>query len=124
MGVKRRKLRLLIRVTWTGSCPAQRRPSSSAAVTPAQPPPTPTTRGARVAEGRARMRPPARRGAGVVLLAVVVDVAVTVPLTLGAGRWVRKARPPRRRRTSTRTTCVLGVQRMFRCTNRHHLHGG
>ena len=56
-GREEEELRLLTRVMWTGSWPAQRRANSSAAVTPPKPPPTMTTRGASEVEGRARMRP-------------------------------------------------------------------
>src|SRR6266566_5498933 len=56
IGVNRKKFWLLIRVMCTGSRPAQLRASSSAAVTPANPPPRITIRGASDVDGLARIR--------------------------------------------------------------------
>src|SRR5215471_14068347 len=57
MGVNRKKFWLLINVTCTGKSPAQRRANSTAAVTPANPPPRITMRGASEVDGRASTRP-------------------------------------------------------------------
>src|SRR5712692_3824477 len=60
IGVKRKKFWLLTSVMCTGRSPAHRLASSSAAVTPAKPPPRIRMRGASDVDGRASTRPPAR----------------------------------------------------------------
>src|SRR5262245_2925528 len=50
-----------MRVMWTGRVPAHRFASSTAVVTPANPPPTTRTRGASEVERRASTRPTGRR---------------------------------------------------------------
>src|SRR5215468_6281850 len=62
IGVNRKKFWLLISVTWTGRSPAQRRASSTAAVTPANPPPRITILGASEVDGLASTRPAAAMG--------------------------------------------------------------
>src|SRR5262245_21099135 len=59
IGVNRKKFWLLISVTCTGRTPAHRRASSTAAVTPANPPPRITILGASDVDGRASTRPAA-----------------------------------------------------------------
>src|SRR5882724_6974203 len=60
IGVKRKKFWLLTSVMCTGRSPAHRLATSSAAVTPAKPPPRIRIRGASDVDGRASTRPPAR----------------------------------------------------------------
>src|SRR5215831_7266005 len=79
IGVNRKKFWLLISVTWTGRSPAQRRASSTAAVTPANPPPRITILGASEVDGLASTRP----AAGALIAGVLVDmVAVAIKSSL------------------------------------------
>ena len=72
---------------WTGSSPAHRFASSSAAVTPAKPPPSTTMRGASDVEGRASTRPPARTAAsGPVVSRDATAVDTGAPQARGARR--------------------------------------
>src|SRR5262245_16303990 len=66
IGVNRKKFWLLISVTCTGRTPAHRRASSTAAVTPANPPPRITILGAKDVDGRASTRPAAGALVGLV----------------------------------------------------------
>src|SRR5262245_31541229 len=81
IGVNRKKFWLLINVTWTGRSPAQRRASSTAAVTPAKPPPRITILGASEVDGRASTRP----AAGAVIAGALIDI-VTVAITSSLSR--------------------------------------
>src|SRR6266478_6354413 len=83
IGVNRKKFWLLIKVMCTGRSPAQRRASSSAAVTPANPPPRITIRGASDVDGRARTRP-AAGGVTPEVLTGVVAIAIAPSFPLGA----------------------------------------
>src|SRR5215831_8232069 len=79
IGVNRKKFWLLINVTWTGRIPAQRRASSTAAVTPAKPPPRITILGASEVDGLASTRP----AAGAAVAGVLIDmVAVAIKSSL------------------------------------------
>src|SRR5215469_12833480 len=79
MGVNRKKFWLLTNVTWTGRSPAQRRASSTAAVTPANPPPRITILGASEVDGLASTRPAAGTAAGALI--DIVRVAITSSLS-------------------------------------------
>src|SRR5215471_6791153 len=81
MGVNKKKFWLLINVTWTGRSPAQRRASSTAAVTPANPPPRITILGASEVDGLASTRP----AAGALIVGVLIDrVAATMGFSLSS----------------------------------------
>src|SRR5215475_2607044 len=77
-----------MRVMWTGRVPAHRFASSTAVVTPANPPPTMRTRGASEVERRARTRPIGRRS---------IIVLETRVLVFGFAERRRTCAIPRRR---------------------------
>src|SRR5215831_9907393 len=81
IGVNKKKFWLLTNVTWTGRSPAHRRASSTAAVTPANPPPRITILGASEVDGLASTRP----AAGAMIAGALIDI-VSVAITSSLSR--------------------------------------